>query len=62
MEYKKEIIENTKIGEKYIRIKHPSGCTVCLYPMEKYSSAYALFGTNYGSVDTCFKTDEDEAF
>lgn len=62
MEYKKEIIENTKLGEKYIRIKHPSGCTVCLYPMEKYSSTYALFGTRYGSVDTCFKTDENEDF
>lgn len=62
MEYKKEIIENTKIGEKHIRIKHPSGCTICLYPMEKYSSVYALFGTNYGSVDTTFKTDEDEDY
>lgn len=58
----REIIENQKIGEKYIRIKHPSGCTICLYPMENYSSAYALFGTNYGSVDTTFKTDEDEDF
>lgn len=62
MEYKKEIIENTKIGERYIRVKHPSGCTVCLYPMEEYSSAYAMFGTNYGSIDTTFKTDEDKDF
>ena len=62
MSYQREIVENPKIGEKYIRIKHPSGCTICLYPMESYSSAYALFGTNYGSVDTTFKTDEDEDF
>ena len=62
MNYKREIVENPKIGEKYIRIKHPSGCIICLYPMESYSSAYALFGTNYGSVDTTFKTDEDDDF
>ena len=62
MDYQRELVENTKIGEKYIRIKHPSGCTICLYPMENYSSAYALFGTNYGSVDTTFKTDEDDDF
>ena len=62
MEYKKEIIENTKIGEKYIRIKHPSGCTICLYPMKGYSSAYVMFGTDYGSMDNVFKTEEDEDF
>lgn len=58
----KTVIKNSKIGEKYIRIKHPSGCTICLCPMEGYSSAFALFGTNYGSVDTTFKTDEDKDF
>lgn len=57
-----EIIKNSKIGEKYTRIKHPSGCTICLCHMEGYSSAYVLFGTNYGSVDTTFKTDEDKDF
>ena len=62
MEYKKEIIENFRIDEKYIRIKHPSGCTICLYPMKEYSSAYAMFGTNYGSMDNVFKTDEDKDF
>ncbi len=62
MDYKKEIVENAKIGEKYIRIKHPSGCTICLFPMKGYSTAYTMFGTNYGSVDTCFKTDKDKDF
>lgn len=62
MDYKKEIVENAKIGEKYIRIKHPSGCKICLYPMKNYSTAYAIFGTNYGSVDTTFKTDSDKDF
>lgn len=62
MNYKKEIIESTKIGEKYIRVKHPSGCTVCLYPMEGYSTAYAIFGVKYGSLDYAFKTDKDKDF
>ena len=33
-----------------------------LCPMEGYSSAYALFGTKYGSIDTSFKTDKDDDF
>ncbi len=57
MEHKKEIIENSKVGERYIRIRHPSGCTICLCPMEDYNSVYALFGVNYGSVDNILKSD-----
>lgn len=42
-------------------IKHKSGCTILLFPMPEFSSAYAVFGTKYGSVDTTFKTkDTDE--
>lgn len=58
----KTVIENKKINESYIKIKHKSGCTICLYPMKDYSTAYALFGTKYGSVDTTFKTGEDKDF
>ncbi len=43
-------------------IKHKSGCTICLYPMPEYSSAYAVFGTKYGSVDTTFKTKNDDDY
>lgn len=56
------IIKNDRIKEHYTRIKHSSGCTICLYPMKGYSSAYVLFGTKYGSVDTTFKTNEDKDF
>lgn len=56
---KKEIIRSERYGEEYIRIKHDSGLTVCLYPMENYSTAFAIFGTKYGSVDTTFKTKND---
>lgn len=58
----KEIIRNERVREEYIRIKHKSGCTICLYPMKDYSTAYALFATRYGSVDTTFKTKNDADF
>ena len=43
-------------------IKHKSGCTICLYPMPDYSTTYAIFGTKYGSVDTTFKTKNDDDY
>ncbi len=54
-------IRNTFDGKDRI-IKHKSGCTICLYPMPKYSSAYAVFATKYGSVDTTFKTKNDNDY
>ncbi len=57
-----EKITNARVREEYYRLKHKSGATVLLYPMKNYSTAYALFGTKYGSVDTTFKTDEDDDF
>jgi len=58
----KEIKQSSRLGEQYTVIKHSSGLTLKLCPMEGYSSAYALFATNYGSVDNCFKTGEDPDF
>ncbi len=57
-----KIIKSERIGEEYKVIKHPSGLTICLYPMEGYTSTYALFASKYGSVDTTFKTKNDEDF
>ncbi|MBO6230296.1 MAG: insulinase family protein [Ruminiclostridium sp.] len=57
---KKEILESSRLGEHYTRIKHDSGLTICLYPMKGFSTAFAIFGTRYGSVDTTFRTNEDE--
>ncbi len=62
MNYKKEIIKSAKIGEQYFRIKHPGGCTICLYPMEGFSTVYAMFGVNFGSIDTAFKNENDSGF
>ncbi|MCL1903613.1 MAG: insulinase family protein [Oscillospiraceae bacterium] len=58
----REIIKSDRVNEKYTRIKHKSGCTICLCPMPGFSSAYALFGTKYGSVDSTFKTVNDNDY
>lgn len=58
----KEIITGKRLGESYTRIKHSSGLTMVLCPMKEYSSAYALFATEYGSIDNCFKTQNDDDF
>lgn len=44
-------------GEQVHRLEHPSGLTILVYPKEGYRSAYAIFGTRYGSVDTTFVKD-----
>lgn len=59
---KKTVVESPRIHEQYIRIEHESGLTILLYPMKGFSTAYALFGTKYGSVDNCFKTGDDADF
>ncbi|MCL2077902.1 MAG: insulinase family protein [Oscillospiraceae bacterium] len=58
----KNIVKNKRVREEYKIIKHPSGLTICLYPMKGFASAYALFAAKYGSVDTTFKTNEDGDF
>lgn len=59
---KQTIIKNELAKERYHKIEHPSGLTILLCPMKGYSSAYALFGAKYGSIDTSFKTDKDDDF
>lgn len=55
-------IKSKRLGESYMKIKHSSGLTLLLCPMEGFSSAYALFATKYGSVDTTFRTAPDQDF
>lgn len=55
-------INGKLISDKYYSINHPSGLEIFIYPREHSSSTYAMFGTKYGSVDSCFKrSDEDRA-
>ncbi len=56
----KETISSEHIGESYLKINHKSGLTILLHPMPEYNSVYALFGTKFGSVNRCFKTNLEE--
>ena len=53
-------IKSDILNEKYYKINHPSGLTVYVLPKENYSSAYAVFGTKYGSIDTRFKRSDSD--
>ena len=55
-------IISPRISEEYQKVRHPSGLTILLYPMKDFVSAYAIFATNYGSVDAAFKTKADKDF
>lgn len=55
-------IESKRLGDCYYKVEHPSGLTILLAPMKGFSTAYAMFGTAYGSIDTCIKTAENGEF
>lgn len=56
------VIKSERIGEEFFKINHKSGLTLLLYPKKEYSSAYALFGTKYGSIYTEFKTENENEY
>ena len=49
----KEVFESD-IGESYVKAVHPSGLKIYILEKPQYNSSYAIFGTKYGSIDTCF--------
>ena len=53
-------IKSERVAEKYYKINHPSGLTIYVYPKEGYNSAYAIFGTRYGSINTKFSVDDGD--
>lgn len=55
-------IKNELLNDSYYEIDHSSGYKIFVYPKENYSSSYAIFGTKYGSIDTCFKVKGQENF
>jgi predicted Zn-dependent peptidase len=55
MSIQKETIKSERTGDAYYRIQHPSGLTILVYPKQGYQSAYAVFGTRYGSINTAFR-------
>ncbi|MDR0314448.1 MAG: insulinase family protein [Oscillospiraceae bacterium] len=55
-------IKNDLMGDSYFKIKHKTGLMIIVYPKPEYTSTYAVFGTKYGSIDTSFKTSEQDKF
>ena len=45
-------IKHELLDEKCYHIVHPTGLNIYVMPKPGYSGAYAVFGTNYGSIDT----------
>ncbi len=53
-------IKSERAHDSYYKITHDSGLTIFVYPKQGYKSAYAIFGTKYGSINTCFSLDGGE--
>ena len=51
-------LTNEKLGETVFCAKHPSGLEIRVLPKKGYTSAYAVFGVKYGSIDTFVQNDE----
>lgn len=58
MKFKK--YTDKKLGETVYCGKHESGLEIRVLPKEGYSSAYAVFGTKYGSIDTAVRNADGE--
>ena len=69
-------IKNELLDSSYFEITHDTGLKIFVYPKTGYSSTYAIFGTDYGSIDAdgipngtahflehkLFESDEVDAF
>lgn len=56
------IHESKELRERLYEIDHSSGLKIFIMPKENYKSAYAVIGTKYGSIDTCFKRSDQADF
>ncbi len=55
-------IRNELLNEEYYEIDHKSGLKIFVTEKPDYSGAFAMFGTRYGSVDTCFRLKGEENY
>lgn len=51
----KKVIRSELLNEEYYEINHKSGLKIFVMEKPDYTGAFAMFGTRYGSVDTCFR-------
>lgn len=61
MTEKREIICR-QTGDRILYYKHSSGLDIYISEMEGFSTAQAFFAARYGSVNTCFKTSDENEF
>ena len=57
-----KLIRNELLNEQYYEIDHESGLKIFVMEKPDYSGAFAMFGTRYGSVDTCFRLKGEDSF
>lgn len=53
-------VKSELLNEEYFEIDHPCGLKIFVMPKSDYKGAYAIFATNYGSVDNCFKINGED--
>ncbi len=58
----KKLIKNDLLNESYIEATHSSGLKIFISEKPEYSSAQAIFGTKYGSIDTKFRFADSDSF
>ena len=58
----KRYIKNELLADGYYEIDHDSGLKIFVMEKPEYTGAFAMFGTKYGSVDTCFKLKGEKDF
>ena len=56
---KREIFES-EIGESYVKATLDCGLKIYILEKPQYNSSYAIFGTKYGSIDTCFSANGEK--
>ena len=57
-----KFIKNDLLSDGYYEIDHDSGLKIFVMEKPEYTGAFAMFGTKYGSIDTCFKLKGEKDF
>ncbi|MDO4380611.1 MAG: pitrilysin family protein [Clostridia bacterium] len=57
-----KFIKNDLLSDGYYEIDHDSGLKIFVMEKPEYTGAFAMFGTKYGSIDTCFKLKNEKDF
>ncbi len=58
----KKYIKNDLLSDGYYEIDHDSGLKIFVMEKPEYTGAFAMFGTKYGSIDTCFRLENEKDF